>query len=78
MAGIEIDQRPGVLHDKAYFFKAAFSHDGRPTVIFRSDHSEDLEITVSDDGGLALRRAGVETIEAATVLARKHLDNYRG
>lgn len=64
----------GVIHEKAYYLKAVFSHCGRPTVIFRSDCAADLEITIADDGGLTLRRASVETVEAAAMLAVQHLN----
>lgn len=53
-----------VVHEKPYYFKAAFNRDGIPTVIFRSEHSDDLEISVSEDGRLRLQPAGCETISS--------------
>ncbi|MCT7665659.1 hypothetical protein [Shinella kummerowiae] len=58
-----------VIHGGAYFLKAVISDGGRPKIIFRSEGYPDAEITITDEGRLAFRRAVIESVETAAKLA---------
>jgi len=51
----------GIIHDKPYFLKAIISDGERPKVVFRSDYSDDLEITVDDAGRMTFTAGSRQT-----------------
>lgn len=59
-----------ITRDQPLYLKAAHTREGRPKIIFsRGDDRPDIEVTILDDGALALREYRREQVVAAAVLA---------